>query len=177
MNSINRTSYYLKPAEFCFTSEPAIIKTTLGSCLTITMYSRKTGAAAACHAVLPACKEENCSCDVDSCRQKYKYVECVIPEMLRRFRQLGVSPDEIEIKMFGGADLLIFRKGCRSWENQRVGRKNILKAREMTHYYDLTLSGTDVGGTLGRKLYFDTETGHVWLKRLARISQPLAEAT
>jgi chemotaxis receptor (MCP) glutamine deamidase CheD len=44
---------------------------------------------------------------------------------------LGIGPDEIEIKMFGGADMIMVRNGSNAWENQRVGRKNILKARRL----------------------------------------------
>lgn len=161
-----RKSYFLKPADFYITSESMVIKTILGSCITITMFSRKIGAAAACHAVLPCCKDG--TCPPVSCTNKYKFVECVIPEMLKRFRELGAGPDDIEIKMFGGADMIMVRKDCRAWDNQRVGRKNILMAREVARYHNLKLNNVDVGGTLGRKIVFDTQTGEVWLKRLSR---------
>ena len=169
-NTINvngRKSCFLKPADFYFTSEQMVIKTVLGSCLTITMFSKKLGVAAACHAVLPSCRDK--SCPPESCTNKYRFVECVIPEMLRRFQKLGVDSDDIEIKMFGVADMIMFRKGCSAWNNQRVGRQNILMAREVAKHHNLKLNNTDVGGTLGRKIYFDTETGDVWMKRLCRI--------
>ena len=161
-----KRSRFLKPADFCITSEQLVIKTVLGSCLTITMFSRKVGVAAACHALLPSCRDG--SCPPETCTNKYRFVECVIPEMLRQFEQLGASPDDMEIKMFGGADMIMFRKGSHTWDNQRVGRKNILMAREVAAHYNLKLNNADVGGTLGRTIHFDTETGEVRLKRLNR---------
>lgn len=164
-----RKSRFLKPSDFCLTTEPMVIKTVLGSCLTITMFSRKAGAAAACHATLPSCKDH--SCLPGACENKYKFVECVIPEMLRRFQELGVGSGEIEIKMFGGADMIMVRKGSKCWDNQRVGRKNILMAREIVRNLQLRVMKMDVGGTLGRQLQFDTKTGEVWMKRLSRIDR------
>ena len=159
-----RKSHFLKPADFYFTSESMVIKTVLGSCLTITMFSRKAGAAAACHAVLPSCRDN--SCPHGTCRNKYKFVKCVIPEMLWKFNRLGVGPDEIEIKMFGGADMILVKRDSWLADNERVGRKNILMAREVVQYNRLKVKNVDVGGTFSRKIHFDTETGEVWLKRL-----------
>lgn len=161
-----RKSYFLKPADFYMTTEQMVIKTVLGSCVTLTMFSPQTGVSAACHAVLPSCRD--CSCPSDVCLNKYKFVKCVIPEMLKRFKKMGVDPGDIEIKMFGGADMIMVRKGSRSWDNQRVGRQNIVMARDVARENNLIIKKSDVGGTLGRKLYFDTESGEVWLKRLNR---------
>ena len=161
-----KKSYFLKPADLYMTSEQMVIKTVLGSCVTLTMFSPETGVSAACHAVLPSCQD--CSCASNVCMNKYKFVQCVIPEMLKRFKRLGIAPADIEIKMFGGADMIMVRKGSRSWDNQRVGRKNIVMARDVAREHHLIIKSSDVGGTLGRKLYFDTETGEVCLKRLSR---------
>ena len=73
--------------------------------------------------------------------------------------------------MFGGADMIMIRKGCDSWKNHRVGRQNILMARKVAHEHKLQFKSQDIGGTLGRKIYFDTNTGKVWLKRLSKSSQ------
>ena len=162
----DRKSYFLKPADFYMTTEQMVIKTVLGSCITLTMFSPKAGVSAACHAVLPTCRD--CTCPSNPCTNKYKYVQCVIPEMLKKFKEFGLQADDLEIKMFGGADMIQFRKGSRSWENQRVGRKNIVMARDVARQYNLNIMHSDVGGTLGRKLYFDTKNGEVWLRRLNR---------
>ena len=164
-----RENHFLKPAHLYFTAGSMVITTILGSCLTMTMFSRRTGVAAACHAVLPACNEK--SCPAGRCRDIGRYVACVIPEMLRRYGKLGVEPGELEIKMFGGADMIMVKKESWTGENERVGRKNILMARELIQKNRLKLKNADVGGTLGRKLFFDTDTGEVLLKRLSGIEK------
>ena len=155
-------TYFLKPAELCFVREPSLIRTVLGSCVTVTMLCRRLGAAAACHPVLPVCREAS-SCRPGSCRQKNKYVECVVPEMIRRFQELGVRLDELEVKLFGGANM--FSRNGKQREILHVGNMNVSMARQKIAELELELKSFDVGGIQGRKLYFETGSGEVWVKK------------
>lgn len=47
-----------------------------------------------------------------------------------------------------------------------VGRKNIETALRILKGKNLELSGSDVGGTMGRKIHFSTATGKVLLRRI-----------
>lgn len=154
---------YLKPGDFCLAVKPTIIKTVLGSCITVTMFSRRTGIGAACHALLPTCREEREShCPPGTCQNTFRYVECVIPEMVRQMKGQGVTVEELEVKLFGGADMMM---GALA-DHQRVGSMNIQKARMGLARLGLTVISSDVGGSAGRKLIFDTRTGDVWIRRL-----------
>ena len=159
-----QTVHYLKPAELCFAVEPVIIKTILGSCITVTMWCQRLGAAAACHALLPSCGQVS-SCDALSCKLRNKYVDCVIPEMLKRFTRMGIDIRKIEVKLFGGADM--FKANDKDRGRGRIGSMNIAMARKVLKKHGLRLNNLDVGGTRGRKIFFDTRTGEVWMKRLS----------
>lgn len=154
---------YLKPGEFCLVLQPTIIKTVLGSCVTVTMYSARTKIGAACHALLPTCREEQeYKCPPGTCENTFRFVECVIPEMLRRLQGQGLAARELEVKLFGGADMMM---GALA-DHQRVGSLNVQKAEMMLTRMGMTIKKSDVGGSVGRKLIFDTRTGDVWIKRL-----------
>lgn len=155
-------TYFLKPAEFCLVREPSVIRTVLGSCVTVTMLCRRLGIAAACHPVLPVCRDAD-QCRSGDCSRKNKYVECVIPEMLHRLQHLGGRPEEMEIKLFGGASM--FSRNTRERVILQVGSKNVSMARQILAELELEPKSFDVGGNLGRKLYFDTGSGDVWVKR------------
>jgi chemotaxis protein CheD len=155
-------TYYLKPGEFCFVREPSLILTVLGSCVMVTMRSPRLGAGAACHPVLPVCPLAD-SCRPDKCLQKNKYVECVIPEMIQRFQDLGGRMNEVEVKLFGGSSM--FFRSSPQRENLQVGSKNVSMARRKLAEAGLELKSFDVGGNQGRKIYFDTDSGDVWVKR------------
>lgn len=156
-------AYFLKPGEICFAREPSVIRTVLGSCVTVTMLCRRLGAAAACHPVLPFCHEDH-SCRPRNCHQKNKYVECVIPEMLRMFQELGGRKDELEVKLFGGANMFVHNNTTQR-EILHVGSKNVSMARQKIAEAELELKSFDVGGNQGRKIFFDTSSGDVWVRR------------
>lgn len=153
----------LKPAGFFLLEDSGVIKTILGSCITVTMFNRRTGKAAACHPVLPECRIGDI-CNRRDCRDKYKYVDCIIPEMARLFQKSKIRPEEIEVKMFGGAEL-IYNTFVETRPIQ-VGRANIAMARKKLTEHGFEITSFDVGGPIGRKLFFDTATGNVWVKLL-----------
>jgi chemotaxis protein CheD len=45
---------YVQPGESCLVSEPAIIRTLLGSCVGVTFWVPRLGIGALCHAMLPS---------------------------------------------------------------------------------------------------------------------------
>lgn len=152
---------YLKPREAYFIRGPLVVVTVLGSCLTVTMFHKRLGLSAICHALLPRC-DNNGGCRTD-CREKFKYVDCSIREMAGRLETNGAKRGELEVKIFGGADMFTVREGRADYT---VGRKNFLTAVEALARERLVVAASDVGGTQGRKIYFHSDTGRVLLKRL-----------
>ena len=126
------------------------------------MYHRHSGLAAICHALAPDCGV-TADCP-KGCPQLYRYVNCMIPAMVRAFASRGISPANIEAKLFGGAAMI-------DGDNRRnpetlIGALNIAAARKAIRQCGLTLKSSDVGGRVGRKIIFETATGDILLKRL-----------
>lgn len=164
MNMLRVDAVYLKPGDFCIALRPTVVKTVLGSCVTVTMYSARTKIGAACHALLPTCREDQGpQCSTRTCQTASRYVECIIPEMARRMQEKGMVLSELEIKLFGGADMMMDSLA----DHQRVGSQNVLKSKMILARMGMTIKSSDVGGGAGRKLIFDTRSGDVWIKRLA----------
>lgn len=146
---------FLKPGEIFFSARPSIVSTVLGSCISVTMYSPRRHIGAICHAVLP---EEGAAGDA------FRYVDSSILAMLKAFDRQGIPRSGIEVKMFGGADML--RTGPAGGSDGSVGRKNIEIARQVVERERLRLVASDLGGGQGRKIIFNTRTGEILLKRL-----------
>lgn len=151
---------YLKPAEMHIADSPSIVKTVLGSCVSITMFNRRLKVGAICHGMLPHCRRK-AGCR-DECAEGFKYVDYSIRQMLERFRSMGIGHREIEVKLFGGADMFATDAG----ERETVGVQNTKTALRIFEKERLTLRTSDTGGSQGRKLFFYTHTGEVFLKRL-----------
>jgi chemotaxis protein CheD len=84
--------------------------------------------------------------------------------MIERLDSFNTRRCDIEVKMFGGADM--FSSDNSSREHKSVGRQNIETALKIINTEGLNLSASDVGGMGGRKIYFYTHTGEVLLKHL-----------
>jgi len=153
---------YLKPAEMHVTDKPSVVRTILGSCLAVTMFNQRLGFSAICHALLPSPDSQDA--DNHEPFNKNRYVESVLPEMIRKMREQGIEPNEIEVKVFGGADLMSSPEERKS--HRPVGKLNVALALQILETQGFQVSVKDVGGTVGRKIFFYTHSGEVLLKRL-----------
>jgi chemotaxis protein CheD len=153
---------YLKAGELHFSDKPSSVMTVLGSCLSVTMFHRQARAGAICHGLLPKCRER-AVCG-RPCAEQAKYVECAILMMVKLFDENKLKRSEIEVKVFGGADMFSMRLGGKN--SISVGRQNIEIARQSLEKAGMRVIALDVGGTTGRKLFFNTTTGEVLMKRL-----------
>jgi chemotaxis protein CheD len=165
---MNLPVIYLKPAEIHITDKPSIVKTVLGSCVSVTLFHHRSKVGAICHALLPYCRG-NTACK-DGCAEGFKYVDCSIRHMLGQFRSLGIGLQEIEVKLFGGADMFIARAG----ERETVGAQNIVAALRIIAREHLHLCASDTGGNQGRRIFFYPHTGEIFLKRLGKGERELA---
>jgi chemotaxis protein CheD len=161
-NFIGIPTMYIHPGEVCFSKRNVVISTLLGSCVAITMFSKKIKFSGISHCQLPKCNDADIKCE--NCGESFKYVNCTIVKMIEKFEQLNIKRSEIEVKLFGGADVL---NSLLSTTNvNSVGKQNILTAKNSIHKYNLNLVASDVGGKQGRKLFFLTTSGEIFLYRM-----------
>jgi chemotaxis protein CheD len=158
---------YLKPGEMYFAEQSTLIVTVLGSCVSITMFSRRAGLGAICHGLLTRCKGQ-LQCGGD-CLDGFKYVDCSIRRMAALFYRRGVRR-EIEVKRIGGADM--YYRDINKREAVSDGNQNLTIAQQVLASEGLSLKVSDVGGMRGRKILFYTDTGDVFLKRLTKVNDP-----
>lgn len=148
---------YLKPAEMILSDRPVLVTTVLGSCVSIVLHHHRRQYGAICHAMLPrgGCREED----------HLRYVDCSILKMVEELRRRGIRLTELEVKLFGGADMWDFHQEDR----ESVGRQNIEAAREILQMLGLRITASSVGGPRGRKIHFFTGTGEVLVQYQRRL--------
>jgi len=145
---------YLKPGEIFVSRKPALVSTVLGSCVAVTMFSASRGFGAICHAMLP----ENAGREDD-----IRYVDTALRHLYRCIVKHGVGSDLV-VKMFGGAQVLDV--GDSRSTKLTIGEQNIAKADEVLDSLGFTVAARDTGGMYGRKLFFCTRSGDVYLRRM-----------
>lgn len=145
---------YLKPGEVLVSRTPMVVSTVLGSCVAVTMFSASRGFSAMCHAMLP----ENAWGDSD-----LRYVDTALRHIYNKVVECGAGKDVV-VKLFGGAQVLDVG-GNRSVK-LTIGEQNVSKAEEVLAALGLIISARDTGGLQGRKLFFCTRSGDVYMRRM-----------
>jgi chemotaxis protein CheD len=152
---------YLRPGESELATQPAIFRTVLGSCVGITFWHQRLGLGAMCHPMLPSYpRKPPGSLSVELGR---RYVDFTIREMAEKFDARGARRDEVEIKLFGGADVLPVHH---STTRPTVGRLNCDAALTTLDAEGFEVAASSLGGKHGVNIHFDSRTGEVLLRRL-----------
>jgi chemotaxis protein CheD len=146
-----------------------ILRTILGSCVSVTFWSARLGAGALCHGVLPKCPAGV------SVKEGHRYVDFSIRYLAERFDAMGASRSELEIKLFGGADVLpvSVARGAKP----TIGQLNCRAALQVLEDEGFRVMASDLGGIRGRTIRFDTGTGEVLVQRLAAGHAPEVDET
>jgi chemotaxis protein CheD len=154
----------VQPGELYLARRPMILQTILGSCVSATFWSARLGAGALCHGILPRCPAGIRN------PEGRRYVDFAIRYLAEQFDALGVGRQEVEVKLFGGADVLPVAEP--RIDRPTVGAQNCRVAMEVLDTEGFRLLAYDLGGTRGRTIHFHTGTGEVLAHRLAGMSIP-----
>ena len=151
---------YLQPGESRLVREPAILRTLLGSCVGIAFRVPRLGVGALGHPMLPRFPGKQALTLTRSAGRRY--VDYAIRDLARQFDALGARREEVEVKLFGGGDVLLM---IDSLARPTVGRLNIEMAMKVLEEEGFAVSASSLGGRRGVNIYFNTETGEVLLQR------------
>jgi chemotaxis receptor (MCP) glutamine deamidase CheD len=155
---------YLLPGEVHLARKPAIIRTILGSCVGATFWSARLGMGALSHSLLPRCPAN--SAPGLSLAARRRYVDFAIRDLAQQFDELGAVRAEVQVKLFGGADVLLVTDPA---ARPTVGKLNCEMALEVVRAEGFNVMASSLGGTCGLNIKFNTSTGEVLLHRLPRV--------
>jgi chemotaxis protein CheD len=158
----NPREVYLKPGEMFLAREPTTIRTILGSCVGVTFWCARLRVGALCHSMLPRCPRPAHGAETTP-EIGFRYVDFCVREIARQFDRLGAARHEVQVKVFGGADVLFVDEAA---ARPSVGRLNYETAIEVLREEGFAVSASSLGETFGRKIRFDTGSGEVMLLRL-----------
>lgn len=148
---------FLKPGELFLSRAPAIVSTVLGSCVSITFFEPAARLGAMCHVMLPSGPMGG---------EGFRFVDSTLGYMVEKIAGMGIELKMCEVKVFGGADVLLPRDA--NGTRMSVGSQNIQETRRGLELLGLVPKASDVGGKHGRKLFFNSHTGDVFLKKVQK---------
>lgn len=140
------------------TSDPMTITTVLGSCISVCLYDRQSRVGGMNHYMLPRIPRAGRG----NPKEVGRYGDLSIPELVKQFQQQGGDPRTSTAKIFGGAHMLSALKFA------NIPDSNIEVAEECLQAAGLKVVNREVGGERGRKVIFQTETGKVMVREVAK---------
>ncbi|AFL75941.1 chemotaxis protein CheD [Thiocystis violascens] len=149
---------YIHPCEVWFGGGRTRLRTTLGSCVAITLWHPTLHIGGICHFMLshsPSVRRV----DREGC-----YADTAMELLQAKLCATGQRPEAFEAKLFGAGNMF-----CRSGLSSksipiRIQERNIAAGRELAMQYGHRVVAEHVGGRGHRQLVFDLATGLAWLK-------------
>jgi chemotaxis protein CheD len=142
--------------------EGAIIRTILGSCISVCLRDPRMGVGGMNHFMLP----EGESSSFNPASYGVHAMELLINQCMR----LGADRRHFEAKVFGGGKMFSTETGA-----TRVAERNIDFALGFLKDERIPIVSQDLGGTTGREVFFYTATGRMRLKRHADRAKEIIE--
>ena len=133
--------------------EPAVVYTLLGSCIAVCLRDPVAQIGGMNHFMLPASAEGEAA----GSRYGIQAMELLINACMKR----GADRSRLEAKVFGGGHVLRIRESA-----DNVPKSNIRFALEFLQTECIPIISRDVGGYVGREIYFFTDSGRTLLKRM-----------
>lgn len=146
---------YLNPGELHFGDRRTRIHTTLGSCVSISLWHPVLRIGGMCHFVQPQRgKAHNDKLDG-------RYADEAFELLLHEIGKRDTRPDEYQAKLFGGGNMF---SQTIAGEAFNVARSNIEAARTLLKAGGFVVHAEHVGGGGHRHVIFDVSDGIVWVR-------------
>ena len=146
MESLSK--HLLYPADIYVDTNPCLVSTILGSCISVCLHDPVLGYGAINHYILPRWNGHDLA--------TMKYGNMSIIRILEELLTLGSKYGDIVAKVYGGAQVLTGMP-----TNFHIGKRNAKIATEILSEFNIPVIYWDVGGNMGRKIIFNTFTGEV----------------
>jgi chemotaxis protein CheD len=158
MKQVSQTPHFLHPSTISISKDPQWVITILGSCVSVIFFDQIRAIGGINHFMLPYWNGEGL--------ESPKYGNVAITQLFQKMLDFGAKKEDIVCKIFGGAEVLGEHSSI-----YNVGKRNIEIACKMIDDMGISVVSSSTGGKQGRKIYFNSVTGEVLQKYLAKTNQ------
>jgi chemotaxis protein CheD len=137
--------HFLYPAALFTSKDPYLVTTILGSCVSVCLYDQVHQIGGINHFMLPLWNGQGLASP--------KYGNIAIEKLLDKMIALGCNKATLQAKVFGGGEVI-----QTNISQFNIGARNIKLAFDMLDELKIPVIGSSVGGKLGRKILFNTNS-------------------
>ena len=149
--------------EYKVARSPYILKCILGSCVGVIIYDKINRIGGLAHVYLPASDQYKSNYGENG--KTHKYADILLPLMIKELIRKKANKKYLMSYITGGASL--FNTKPNPLVN--IGKKNLDAVREILISTNISFFELQVGGTKGRKVFFDLKSGDIEIKTLKKI--------
>jgi chemotaxis protein CheD len=150
------TSLYLERGYIYCALEQMTVYTVVGSCVVVCLWDKRLKFGGMTHFPYPATNRTE--------EATAQYGNVAIPQLIHMMEKSGSKRGDLLAQILGGA-------APRPVPVKTLGAENIEIARAILKKKGIQVCSEDVGGTMGRKIVFDTATGHVMTLKVHKVRQ------
>jgi chemotaxis protein CheD len=145
-------THYLYPSALFASKEAHIVDTILGSCVAVCLFDNKLEIGGINHFMLPLWNGTGLASP--------KYGNVATEKLIKNMLANGSQVENLIAKVFGGANQMD--------STMDIGDRNIAIAKEILENHGIRVMAENTGGSIGRKLRYETHTGAVKMKFLKK---------
>lgn len=145
MNELD-LSPYLRPGDLYVSCTGAVLRTTVGSCISVCLYDSEKRIGGMNHFMYAVSSKEG---------SDDQYGDIAIPNLIKKMIDMGASLRNLKASLVGGAS------SFSSANNVSAGQKNINIAEEILSEKGIPIVFSEVGGCYGRKVQYITDSNEL----------------
>ena len=136
------------------TGGQVLVTHALGSCLGLMIYDPVAKVGGLLHAMLPIAKIN----PEKAATNPSMFVDTGVPGLFQAVYSLGGQKDRLIVKAAGCA------RPLNAGEMFRIGERNYVMLKKLLWKTNILISAEDIGGTAGRTVRFDLDTGRITIR-------------
>ncbi|NOZ47631.1 MAG: chemotaxis protein CheD [Chlorobi bacterium] len=157
MDNNNFKEHFLFPSTIYTSNSPAIVKTVLGSCVSVCLWDAINKCGGINHYMLPFWNGKGLASP--------KYGNIAIQKLIKEMIDIGCKRNNLIAKVFGGGEVIDVQSA-----SFQIGVRNSVIAHEILRDEKIKIVSKSLGGKLGRKIQFNTFNGEVIMRYIKKIN-------
>lgn len=146
--------YSLDPGYIYASDSGVVIRTVVGNCIAVGLWDRQKKVGGMNHFRYPE--------SVAATETTASFGDGAMKMLIRLMERLGCDQATLVAQIFGGA-------APRNDKKNTLGVRNLEVARKILTYEKILVVSEDTGGFLGRKIMFDTSSGHALVLKVSQL--------
>lgn len=152
------TSYqqvFIEPGYIYLPAIPTNLYAVLGSCVSVCLWDKKLKIGGMNHFLYPSVSSK--------AKATPQFGNVATLQLIQMMEKAGAKKDSLHAQIIGGAIPPFPTK------NKDIGKNNVEVARKILNSKGIKIVSEDVGGTMGRKIVFNSYTGHIMVLKVYQI--------